>query len=83
MKAAEDLITSVHGKSGTILADPLIEACSRSPFLELFARERRKGWTVWGNEAPEVGNRFNGKTNGGNYATPPQPAHVGNLAFNF
>ena len=28
----------------------LIEACSPGPFLELFARERRQGWTQWGNE---------------------------------
>ena len=28
----------------------LIENCSRGPFLELFARQRREGWTQWGNE---------------------------------
>jgi N6-adenosine-specific RNA methylase IME4 len=28
----------------------IMEACSRGPFLELFARERRKGWTQWGDE---------------------------------
>jgi N6-adenosine-specific RNA methylase IME4 len=32
---------------------PLIEACSPGPFLELFARGMREGWTVWGNEADE------------------------------
>ncbi len=31
----------------------LIEACSRGPFLELFARGRRNGWTNWGNEAAD------------------------------
>ena len=30
---------------------PLIEACSPGPFLELFARGSRTGWTQWGNEA--------------------------------
>ena len=30
---------------------PIIEACSRGPFLELFARGGRPGWTSWGNEA--------------------------------
>jgi N6-adenosine-specific RNA methylase IME4 len=30
---------------------PLIEACSPGPFLELFARGVRPGWTSWGNEA--------------------------------
>ena len=28
-----------------------IEACSSGPFLELFARGARDGWTVWGNQA--------------------------------
>lgn len=31
----------------------LIEACSPGPYLELFARHRRPGWTVWGDEAAE------------------------------
>lgn len=30
---------------------PLIEACSPGPFLELFGRGVRKGWTTWGNQA--------------------------------
>ncbi|HUC62390.1 MAG TPA: MT-A70 family methyltransferase [Alphaproteobacteria bacterium] len=29
----------------------IIEACSPGPFLELFARGARPGWTVWGNQA--------------------------------
>lgn len=29
----------------------LIESCSPGPFLELFARGPRKGWTVWGNQS--------------------------------
>lgn len=29
----------------------IIEACSPGPFLELFSRGERKGWTVWGNQA--------------------------------
>jgi N6-adenosine-specific RNA methylase IME4 len=32
---------------------PIIEACSPGPFLELFARGTRKGWTTWGNQADE------------------------------
>jgi N6-adenosine-specific RNA methylase IME4 len=31
----------------------LIEACSPGPFLELFARGARKGWTAWGNQAED------------------------------
>jgi N6-adenosine-specific RNA methylase IME4 len=30
---------------------PIIEACSRGPFLELFARGDRNGWKTWGNQA--------------------------------
>lgn len=29
----------------------LIESCSSGPFLELFARGGRKGWSSWGNQA--------------------------------
>lgn len=32
---------------------PIIEACSPGPFLELFARGARKGWTAWGNQADD------------------------------
>ena len=32
----------------------LIESCSRGPYLELFGRGVRPGWTVWGNEADET-----------------------------
>lgn len=31
----------------------LIEDCSRGPYLELFGRGLRPGWTVWGNQASE------------------------------
>jgi len=29
----------------------IIEACSPGPYLELFARGKRRSWTVWGNQA--------------------------------
>ena len=29
----------------------IIESCSRGPFLELFGRGQREGWTLWGNQA--------------------------------
>lgn len=31
----------------------IVEACSPGPYLELFARFRREGWTQWGNEDVE------------------------------
>jgi N6-adenosine-specific RNA methylase IME4 len=30
---------------------PLITSCSPGPYLEIFARGERSGWTVWGNQA--------------------------------
>jgi N6-adenosine-specific RNA methylase IME4 len=30
---------------------PIVEACSPGPYLELFARHARDGWTAWGDEA--------------------------------
>jgi N6-adenosine-specific RNA methylase IME4 len=30
---------------------PLMEACSPGPYLELFARGPRAGWTVWGDQS--------------------------------
>lgn len=33
----------------------VIERCSSGPFLELFARNPRRGWTQWGDEVPTNG----------------------------
>jgi N6-adenosine-specific RNA methylase IME4 len=46
---------------------PIIEACSHGPFLELFARTRRNGWTVWGHQAPNEIELFTGPTYGSAY----------------
>lgn len=32
---------------------PIIEACSSGPYLELFARGPRYGWTVWGDQSED------------------------------
>lgn len=32
----------------------IIEACSPGPYLELFARGVREGWSTWGNQADEA-----------------------------
>ena len=32
---------------------PIVEACSRGPYLELFARGEREGWVSWGNQADD------------------------------
>lgn len=33
---------------------PIIEACSAGPYLEMFARGIRPGWTLWGDQANEL-----------------------------
>jgi N6-adenosine-specific RNA methylase IME4 len=40
-----------HSRKPDALYD-LIEQCSPGPYLELFARYARPGWTQWGNESP-------------------------------
>jgi N6-adenosine-specific RNA methylase IME4 len=37
----------------------LIESCSPGPYLELFARFERAGWTQWGNEDVEQNSEMN------------------------
>jgi N6-adenosine-specific RNA methylase IME4 len=32
---------------------PIVESCSRGPYLELFARGEREGWVSWGNQADD------------------------------
>lgn len=34
----------------------LVEKCSPGPYLEMFARKTRLGWTSWGNEVPTCSN---------------------------
>ena len=45
----------------------IIEECSPGPYLELFARERRAGWTQWGNELDSYA-----------HTRPVYPAYNGN-----
>jgi MT-A70 family protein len=41
-----------HSRKPDELYD-IIEACSLGPYLELFARGSRPGWSTWGNQADE------------------------------
>ena len=56
-----------HSRKPDELYD-IIESCSWGPHLELFARTRRRNWTIWGNEAPDAPDHFNGRTHGRAYA---------------
>ena len=42
-----------HSRKPDELYD-LVEACSPGPYLELFARHERPGWTSWGNEVGDL-----------------------------
>ena len=37
----------------------IIESCSPGPYLELFARGKRKGWVKWGDEVSDYYPRWN------------------------
>ncbi|HXX22909.1 MAG TPA: MT-A70 family methyltransferase [Terriglobia bacterium] len=56
---------------------PIIEACSPAPFLELFARERVKGWAQWGDEVdsyePPPYKAYAWATNGDRSSSCPSP----------
>ena len=41
-----------HSRKPDELYD-VIESCSRGPFIEMFARGSRPGWTTWGNQADD------------------------------
>lgn len=54
-RSQENIISS-QKRGHSIKPDELydiIEACSVSPFLELFARRSRPGWTSWGDEVSD------------------------------
>jgi N6-adenosine-specific RNA methylase IME4 len=38
---------------------PIIESCSPGPYIELFARFKRKNWAHWGNESSMNGEQIN------------------------
>ncbi len=62
---------------------PIIEACSPGPYLELFARQRVKGWAQWGNELGSYDRTpykaYAWATNGGrSTSSPSRPGAAGN-----
>ena len=59
-----------HSRKPDELYD-IIESCSPGPYLELFARGKREGWSVWGNQSenyfPEWSTYKYNSSNGGNH----------------
>ena len=37
-----------HSKKPSVVHDLIVRLCGRLPRIELFARERKRGWTTWG-----------------------------------
>lgn len=66
-----------HSRKPDELYD-VIESCSPGPYLELFARHARPGWSQWGNELPSetvVQQTLLGHTNGKVLASTAMGAH--------
>ena len=42
-----------HSQKPDIVKDRIVELCGDVPRIELFARQRTKGWDVWGNDVSE------------------------------
>ena len=59
-----------HSRKPDELYD-VIEACSRGPFLELFARDTRDGWFGWGDEASQYRITWETYTNHSRSAVTP------------
>lgn len=59
----------------------LIQSCSPGPYLELFARYPRPGWTVWGDESP-VDQAPRGKVHKGYGGGPLLPPLLPNAHLN-
>ncbi len=59
----------------------LIQSCSPGPYLELFARYPRSGWTVWGDESP-VDQAPRGKVHKGYGGGPMLPPLLPNAHLN-
>lgn len=59
----------------------LIQSCSPGPYLELFARYPRPGWTVWGDESP-VDRAPRGRAHKGYGGGPMLPALLPNAHLN-
>lgn len=45
-----ETIREKHSKKPSIIREKIVEFCGDLPRIELFARERERGWDVWGNE---------------------------------
>ena len=39
-----------HSKKPNCIRDRIVKLCGDLPRIELFARQKTKGWDVWGNE---------------------------------
>lgn len=50
-----------HSKKPDVTRERIVELAGGLPRIELFARQRAKGWDAWGNEAPDSANIFEGE----------------------
>jgi N6-adenosine-specific RNA methylase IME4 len=45
-----ECVCEKHSKKPKIFADRIVDLCGDLPRVELFARDKKNGWDVWGNE---------------------------------
>ena len=69
-----------HSRKPDELYD-IIESCSEGPFLELFARGPRKGWSVWGDEAADYAPSWATYANHSAAATDPGERYSANAVI--
>ena len=50
-----DKITD-HSRKPDCVRDRIVELCGDLPRIELFARQKIKGWDSWGNQVEDPGN---------------------------
>ena len=43
-----------HSKKPNVVKDRIVQLCGDLPRIELFARQKTKGWDVWGNELRSI-----------------------------
>ena len=46
---------TIHSKKPDCIRDRIVELCGDLPKIELFARQKTKGWDVWGNQVNAKG----------------------------
>ena len=50
VRSVIEAVNEAHSKKPNIFADKIVQLCGDVPRIELFARDKKNGWDVWGDE---------------------------------